>query len=236
MLGKSSRFFAQGYAVPKYELLLGDKTLFSRSVNSFKEYFTSTPFLFLVRKDYEARKFVLGQLEDLNICDFRVMEFDTETTGQAESVFKGIVDYSADTQLLIFNTDTIRDNFIIPSDDEFGDGFLEVFHGEGDHWSFVESASRNYVLRTTEKDRISDLCSNGIYGFSSIRIFRDAYTNFYTGAMQETYIAPMFNQVIKDGGKVRYRIVDSDLIQHCGVPKDYEFQKKYFDNLKKDLV
>lgn len=236
MLGKSSRFFAQGYAVPKYELLLGDKTLFVRSVSSFDAYFTTTPFLFLVRKDYGARKFILRQLQDLNICDFRVIEFEGDTTGQAESVFRGLVDYSADTQLMIFNTDTIRDNFVIPSDDEFGDGFLEVFHGEGDHWSFVESASGNSVLRTTEKDRISDLCSNGIYGFSSIRIFRDAYTNFYTEARHETYIAPMFNQVIKNGGQVRYRIVDSGLIRHCGVPTDYEFQKDYFDSLKKGVV
>ena len=35
MLGRSSRFFNVGYDKPKYELPLGDETVFSSSVRSF---------------------------------------------------------------------------------------------------------------------------------------------------------------------------------------------------------
>ena len=232
MLGKSSRFFSSGYKVPKYELPLGSRTLFARSVTSFNSLFESTPFLFLVRKDYFGMEFVLNQLVELNIKDVRVLEFDGDTSGQAESVFKGLADYDPGNPLLVFNTDSIRENFVMPDDDEFGDGFLEVFRGEGDSWSFVEPSSGNLVAKTTEKERISDLCSNGIYGFASIQLFRDAYVDYSSKDEKgESYIAPLFNHLIKNGHKVNFRVVDPSCIYHCGIPSDYELNKKFFQKL-----
>ena len=58
MAGKSSRFFAQGYTQPKYELLVGDKTLFQLSVESFASYFHSEHFVFVTRAEFSARKFI----------------------------------------------------------------------------------------------------------------------------------------------------------------------------------
>ena len=233
MLGKSSRFFDSGYQVPKYELPLGKKSLFARSVNSFDSLFESAPFLFLVRKDYGGKRFVLNQLLELNIKDARIIEFDGNTSGQAESVFNGLVDYEAEVPLLIFNTDTIRENFIMPNSDQLGAGFLEVFHGEGENWSFVEPLSGNLVARTTEKERISDLCSNGIYGFASIQLFRDAYLDSLRHRSGESYVAPLFNYLIINGYRVNFRVVDPNLIHHCGIPSDYEKNKQFFQNLER---
>ena len=232
MLGKSSRFFSKEYLVPKYELPLGELTLFTRSVRSFDSYFDKEHFLFLVRKDNGAKNFVLEQIASMDIKDFRIIEIDRETSGQAESVFIGLSDYSIDKQLMIFNIDTIRDGFIWPTPIEFGDGFLEVFRGPGENWSFVESSDDNVVVRTSEKLRISDLCSNGIYGFSSIDLFGEAYLNYQIKG--EKYIAPLFNYLIDKGLTVRFRIVDTALIHHCGVPADYESQRLNYSNPNKD--
>jgi hypothetical protein len=49
MLGKSSRFFEAGYDVPKYKLLVEGDPLFVKVVSSFKEYFSSDLFVFVVR-------------------------------------------------------------------------------------------------------------------------------------------------------------------------------------------
>lgn len=161
----------------------------------------------------------------LGISDFRIIEFHEETRGQAESVVLGIQDYADDTPIVIFNIDTIRRGFQWPDPTEFGDGFLEVFRAEGDGWSFVEPGEANRVLRTTEKDRISDLCSNGIYGFKRIEYFRQAYNHYLnrgTTVNGELYIAPLYNHLIGEGLDIRYRLLESDVTEHCGVPADYE--------------
>jgi len=225
MLGRSSRFSKAGYTLPKYQLELQGETVFSRSLRSFERQFHDTPFLFLVRNDHNARAFVADSVTKLGIADYRIIEFREETRGQAESVMLGTGDYAGDTPIVIFNIDTIRHDFSWPDADAFGDGFLEVFHGEGDGWSFVEPGDGNRVLRTTEKDRISDLCSNGMYGFKRLDDFREAYNYYlYSGMLVngELYIAPLYNRLIGAGRDIRYRLLDAEVTEHCGVPADYE--------------
>ena len=225
MLGKSSRFFNAGYVVPKFQLVLREETIFSLSTRSFEKYFKSEAFLFLVRKDYESKSFVAAEVNKLGIKDYRIIEFSSETRGQADSVFIGLRNYHDDVPLLIFNIDTIRYNFCYPLAKDTGDGFLEVFKGEGENWSFIEPGAGTSVLRTTEKERISDLCSNGLYFFSRTTDFREAFDSYISSGNQvqgELYVAPLYNYLILHGRDIRYQLVESSLINHCGTPEDYE--------------
>lgn len=226
MLGKSSRFFEAGYTLPKYQLPLGNETVFVKSIQTFERQFSNTPFLFLIRADHNALEFVTREIAKLGIKDFRIKELNYETRGQAESVSIGTADYDGETPLLIFNIDTIRLNFEVPNKEKYGDGFLEVFQAEGDGWSFVEAGIQNKVLRTTEKQRISNLCSNGMYGFAKCRDFRRAYYEYLNSGENvingEIYIAPLYNILIKHGLGINYIEVESENILHCGIPSDYE--------------
>jgi hypothetical protein len=230
MLGKSSRFFKNGYDLPKYQLPLGDETVFAHSVRSFEQHFTDKPFLFLVRNDFGARAFVSREAARMGIVDFRVIEFDFETRGQAESVYLGLRDYDQALPFVVFNIDTIRVGFRWPAPADFAQGFLEVFEAEGDGWSFVEPvAGTALVKRTTEKDRISSLCSNGMYGFGKIQDFRDAYeAEVRAGSTVngEIYIAPLYNRLIGHGKEIRFDLLASGVTLHCGVPADYEGLKE----------
>jgi hypothetical protein len=229
MLGRSSRFLNAGYTRPKYQLPLGGESVFTKSVRSFEKVFNSQPFVFLVRSDYDAKRFVSEEVARLGIADHRVIEFDFETRGQAESVALGTRDYSDNVPLMVFNIDTIRHGFEWPDAEAFGDGFLEVFRGEGDGWSFVEPGVGGRVLRTTEKERISDLCSNGMYGFARLQHFRDAYGDYVRSgstAAGELYIAPLYNRLIERGLNIRYTLLEPSVTMHCGIPSDYEFLKE----------
>ena len=229
MLGRSSRFSSCGYVKPKYQLPLGDETLFTKSLRSFEQYFSNEHFLFLVRSDHNAREFVLSELSRVGIVDFRIKEFDFETRGQAESVYLGLSDYTEELPVLIFNIDTIRKNFTFPSNDLLRDGFLEVFNGEGDNWSFVKPLDSNRVEYTTEKERISNLCSNGIYGFSKIYNFRLAYEAYIRDSLTdvgEIYIAPLYNHLIKNGFDITYIMLEDYVTLHSGLPETYEALKK----------
>jgi dTDP-glucose pyrophosphorylase len=231
MLGKSSRFKNAGYTIPNFQLPLGCNTVFTYSVKSFQRYFKNVPFLFLVRSDNDSANFVAQEVARMEIKDYRIIQFNYETKGQAESVALGIADYDDEVPLIIFNIDTIRLNFEMPSKDKFADGFLEVFKAAGDAWSFVEPGSDDKVLRTSEKHRISDLCSNGLYGFAKCKYFRLAYEDYLRSKKQvngEIYIAPLYNYLINHGFDIRYTLVENTDIKNCGIPKDYEQLKKEF--------
>lgn len=226
MLGRSSRFFKAGYTVPKYKLPLWQGTVFSYCVKTFEKYFQTDTFIFLVRQDYEAINFVAEAAAAIGIKDFRVKQIDFETAGQAESVYLGVKDMDENAELIIFNIDTIRTGFTKPEKLDFGDGFLEVFEADGDAWSFVETiGDTNRVSRTTEKDRISNKCSNGLYGFKSVGAFKKAYNsyrNMGNTVNGEVYIAPIYNLMLADGADIRAILVPSDEVLNCGVPEDYE--------------
>ncbi|WP_254654190.1 hypothetical protein [Haemophilus pittmaniae] len=105
------------------------------------------------------------------------------------------------------------------------DGYLEVFKGEGDHWSFAmpDGSSKN-VIRTTEKERISDLCSDGLYYFKNKSVFEKLFLDAkHSGntTKNEYYIAPLYNELISQGKNVFYDLIPTDKILFCGTPDEY---------------
>jgi NDP-sugar pyrophosphorylase family protein len=179
MVGSSSRFFQAGYKVPKYMLHLGGITVFEHVLMSFSNYFRSEKFLFIVRHEFHTMDFIHDKCFSYGIESYNIVEINGVTRGQAETVSIGLslTSHSLEEPITIFNIDTIRKNFKFPDFiyDDTVDGYLEVFLGDGDNWSFVEpDPNKSYgVLRTAEKSPISNLCCTGLYFFkNSILIFK----------------------------------------------------------------
>lgn len=235
MAGLSSRFFKAGYTQPKYTLEAHGKTLFSHAVLSFSAYFKSTPFLFIVRDVYGTPEFVEKECKALGINDYQVITLNQETRGQAETVALGLEDAKLNLEepLTIFNIDTFRPNFIFPQLEELGDGYLEVFRGTGDNWSFAkpESVNGTKVILTTEKDPVSDLCSTGLYHFKTLDDFFLAYNTYLKKpvtewAKGELYIAPLYNELITVNRDIHYHLIERDEVIFCGIPSEYDDFKK----------
>jgi len=230
MAGLSSRFLAAGYAKPKYELKIGGETVFEKAVSSFERYFKTDIFLFITRKDLGAKVFIQEKLRKMSVDNYRVVELEEETLGQADTVYQGLKG-ELDQELFIFNIDTFLLAFQKPSWLSTCDGYLEVFKGEGEHWSFIESSENNCVLRTTEKERISDCCSNGLYYFkSSVKFCSlvERCIKLNQLAKGELYIAPLYNDLIKENYVIKYVHTDVGSIDFCGTPDEYiELKRKY---------
>ncbi|WP_082877323.1 glycosyltransferase family 2 protein [Comamonas thiooxydans] len=225
MAGLSSRFSKAGYSVPKYALEYDGRSIFEWAVRSFEKYFQDEFFLFVLRPDEFAATFVENSVKDLGIKKYRIIRLDRDTRGQAETAYLALKEFNEDFPVIIFNIDTIRYGYIKPEFLSNCDGYLEVFRGEGSHWSFVEPGPDLTVTRTTEKERISDLCSDGLYYFKShiefCRIFEDAL-NAGEETKGEFYIAPLYNKMIKAGAKIKYDVIEIDQIDFCGTPSEYE--------------
>lgn len=233
MAGMSSRFFKAGYDKPKYMLSAHGATLFEHSVNSFHMYFEDTPFLFIVRDVYNTENFVKEMATKMGIKQFFISTLAEETRGQAETVAIGLLDYIKNHvqyqgSVTIFNIDSFRNNFTFPDITAYCDGYLEVFKGDGDNWSFAKplKADSTEVIQTAEKMKISDLCSTGLYYFANYMDYLDAY-NKYSSLPEskwdkgELYIAPLYNLMIHDGKKIHYHLIERSDVIFCGVPKEY---------------
>ncbi|WFF38739.1 glycosyltransferase family 2 protein [Moraxella nasibovis] len=231
MAGLSSRFFKAGYEVPKYQLDMGGKTVFARSLESFKTYFETDLFVIILRDVYDTKAFVEREMQNLGIKNYQLCVLDGETEGQAETVYLGTQDASNDEELYIFNIDTFRHGFKKPEFATECDGYLEVFKGEGDHWSFVGIDENDRVVRTTEKERISDLCSNGLYYFRKAGEFKALFERTKSEKLYvkgELYIAPMYNLMLEQGADIRYDLIELSQIDFCGTPDEYVALKEKY--------
>ena len=237
MAGLSSRFYAAGYTVPKYMLDLNGRSVFSHALGSFSAFFGIEPILIICRGILDTPAFVRRECTRLGLDDdaLKIVVLDHETGGQAETVAEGLTRAGMSIQipLTIFNIDTFRPGFQYPSNFDVAeiDGYLEVFEGEGTHWSFVRPNPNNpedhRVLEVAEKVRISNLCSTGLYYFRTCQMFQDLYAataDFDPKDLQggERYIAPLYDIALKMGYDIRYSKIHREEVCFCGTPREYE--------------
>jgi len=242
MAGLSSRFTKAGYDKPKYMLGVDESTVFFHAVNSFKKYFDECTVLFIYRDIQNTKEFIDSECIKMKLSNYTSVYLEKETEGQADTVYQGLVkaNIKDDEDILIFNIDTFRPNFTLPKELDFNilDGYLEVFEAEGEHWSFVfpENETSNKVIKTTEKERISSLCSSGLYYFKYAKDFLNIFKEILDKndrSKNEFYIAPMYNYMIKENKDIRYSKISLDEIVFCGTPVEYEKIIRKYNNAKK---
>jgi hypothetical protein len=233
MAGRSQRFTKAGYDKPKYMLMAGGQSVFAHVLRSFEFYFQTEKFLFICRDILGTKAFIETEASRLGIKNVQIVILEKPTQGQAETVVLGLQQAGVDAAepITIFNIDTLRPNFIYPADEFMHsiDGYLEVFKGQGDSWSFARTISPTdlTVVETAEKKRISDLCSTGLYYFARVELFMCAFdlqktlpASTWQGA--ELYIAPLYNQLIQANYRIKAVEIASAEIIPCGTPDEYE--------------
>jgi hypothetical protein len=227
MAGKSQRFFDAGYQLPKFMLEINDESVFELSLISFKRYFSTNEFLFISRNFFDVDSFIIEKCNKLGIINFKIVQLEYPTQGQADTVYIGLnkLHINVNHPILIFNIDTFRPNYSFPEDILSHDGYLEVFNGSGNNWSYIKplSNSSTLVVETAEKVQISELCSTGLYYFSKISLFNDAFINYYNlqNELSEKYIAPIYNYLISEGYKIHFNLISRKSVIFCGTPDEY---------------
>ncbi len=233
MGGLSQRFTDAGYKVPKFMLDLHGFSMFEHAVIGFHRYFKAHQFVFAFRDDPETERFVVEKCQKMGIprSNIRIVKLDGPTTGQAETVWIAAreANLAASNPIVIFNIDSFQSDFKLPEsfDLKTTDGYLEVFISAGDHWSFVDPGLNQTALRVTEKERVSALCSTGLYYFRRAGDFNQAFEktlNMDLSKLQggERYVAPLYNALIASNMSVKYNLVDPEDVTFCGTPKEYD--------------
>ncbi|MFX1294031.1 MAG: hypothetical protein ACFFD2_04130, partial [Promethearchaeota archaeon] len=104
----------------------------------------------------------------------------------------------------------------------------------GGRWSFVEVNNEGFAVRTTEKIRISNHCSIGLYYFDSFKKFENLVKDLTIKVQNEDleysskewYIAPLYNDFIKKGNKVYIHQIPYKNVLVLGTPDDLAIAEK----------
>ena len=233
MGGLSSRFTNAGYTVPKFQLEVQGATVFEHAVVGFHQFFNDHNFVFAFRGGAEIASFINEKCRSMGIpaSNIKLVALDKITSGQAETVRIAIEksEIPLNDPIVIFNIDTFQSNYTLPKVFDLNkvDGYLEVFVAQGTHWSFVDPGADFSVRKVTEKIRISDYCSSGLYHFRRAIDFCKAYDRTRDLPVEnlqggERYVAPLYNDLIKAGADIRYDLVDIDQLAFCGIPEEYD--------------
>lgn len=226
MAGRGSRFVKAGYNIPKYLIEYKGKKLLEYSLESLPIQ-DKDNIIFIVLKEhnlqYDLNKEILFALKGKK--NFKIIELDTITDGQAETVLKAEQYINNSNDLVIYNIDTYFDSSTLQkllSSDSKKDGILGAFkiHENDAKWSFARE-HQGIVVETAEKIQISDNALTGMYHFTKGSDFvRIAKKNITGGAknQNEYYIAPMYNDLINEGKEFILDFVEKFI--PLGTPED----------------
>ena len=221
LVGNSSRFFKAGYSLVKYKLPLSKSKSVLWHILSYID--RQFKIIIITNTKFNDTDWLNKMLLDLGFVNYEIIELG-DTDGQLTTVKLGlnkskIVDKY--DELIIYNGDTVRH---LPYNLDFTnyDGIIEVFEEKGEHWSFVDKLGS--VSRVTEKKKISNYCSTGLYGFKNVNIFLK-YADQARIVNGEKYIAPIYNNLIMDHLKIKSFLSSSNNFTLCGTPEEYEINK-----------
>jgi hypothetical protein len=125
--------------------------------------------------------------------------------------------------LLIYNIDTfVNPLFISPSNiKKDSDGWIPCFKAKGNHWSFVKIDNFDWATNVSEKNRISEFASIGLYWFKVSSDFIKAYKDsILINLNTERFIAPLYNSLIQDDKKISITDIPCNHIYPLGTPSE----------------
>lgn len=189
MAGLGSRFRKAGYNCPKYMIEAKGKTLFEWSMDSLIGYNRQvSKYVFVVRKEDNTEAFIKDKMKKYGIDDVEVIGIDYLTDGQATTCMLAIPYCDPDKAIMVYNIDTYVEPNEMKYEDIQGDGHIPCFHAEGDHWSFAKLDDKGNVTEVREKVRISDNCTLGAYYFSSARLYKELYNEYYADEIGRAHV------------------------------------------------
>lgn len=234
MAGLGSRFVKAGFTDHKPLIKVHGKTLVEWAVDSLSFLINkpNTTLIFIILKEHEEKFGLTKKLKAIFGKKTKVVVIDSLTTGQAATCLmaKSIINNSK--QLLIYNCDTYtigNEKILNLIRDERPDGILACFKANHPRYSYAKTDKNGYVTATAEKEVISNQASSGLYYFRRGSDFVTA-TERMIGkgetAKGEHYVAPVYNELLKSGKKIKTYSVDQNWV--LGTPEELEhFKKKY---------
>lgn len=214
MAGEGSRFLQEGWTTPKPLIQLKGKCLFERAVGSVADVNAPMKYSFIVRQEHIDHQSIDKLLKE--VCPaVRIFSVLQTTRGAVETCLKAENSIAEEDAILIMDCDLeFRSNgltqyildTLLKKVDQVNGGALVSFDSQDPRYSYAQVDSENRVLRTAEKEVISNHALCGAYFFSTARDFLYAahqLLNEPVFTKPELYVSLLYNYLLKDHQDVR---------------------------------
>lgn len=213
MAGEGSRFLKEGWNTPKPLIELNGKTLFQRAIGSVHINETQMKYSFIVRKEHIDKYGIDKRIKEL-LPEANIFYVEKTTRGAVETCLIAREAIDKEDAIVVMDcdlefkskayTDGIIDILSRRTDDVNG-GMLVSFNSNLPKYSYAEIDNNNKVLRTAEKEVISNHALCGAYFFSKSESFlsaADKLLNEANFSKPEFYVSLLYNYLLNDGETV----------------------------------
>lgn len=229
MAGRGSRFAEAGYDLPKPLIDVRGKPMIQVVIENL------TPrrkhrFVFICQNEH-IRDYGLRELFARLAPGSIVLGIDGVTEGAACTVLAARDCIDSTDPLMIANSDQYVDldinDYLEQVENRELDGLIMTMKADDEKWSFARTDSSGLVTEVREKVVISEDATVGIYNFTSGAAFvSHAQAMIDAGERHngEYYVAPVYNRLVADGGRVGIYSVGSEAngMYGLGIPADLE--------------
>lgn len=228
MAGAGSRFVAAGYSDHKPLIKIHGTPMIRMVIENLRPK-EKHRFIFICQQSQIQRH---GVSEKLNEWAPRsvLVTLQQLTRGAACTVLcaKSVID--DDNELMIANSDQYIDIdmtlYLNAMRDKNLDGQIMTMTSNDPKWSFIGISDNDRVSVVAEKEAISNVATTGVYNFKHGHDFvRAAEAMIREGfhVNGEFYVAPVYNQLIREGFEIGYFNVgrEGDGMYGLGTPDDF---------------
>ena len=235
MAGRNTRFHDVGFDLPKYLLPMGQRTVISEILrNLLTEVGPENTFLIAHERDSYFENRLMIELKPLEVPSANIM-YIGETKGQAHTAFiattklnlkntKPIFFHNADTVLYGRNLTKYLNQML----NSGAAGIIDTFYASEMQYSYVETKDL-FVTKSVEKKIISNHATSGLYGFSSVSTFKEAYHSVLQNngfRDSEHFFSPLYQNMISDNHRITFlhneNFTDGNNTRVLGTPAEYQ--------------
>lgn len=213
MAGEGSRFLKEGWTTPKPLIRLHGKELFLRAIGSVCSDGIPMKYSFIVRKEHIDKYAIDNEIKAI-LPDVNIFSVLKTTRGAVETCLIAREVLDKDDAVLVMDCDLeFRSKDFINAItgilskpvEEVNGGMLISFDSNKTHYSYAEIDEYGQVLRTAEKEVISNHALCGAYFFSTAASFlyaADCLMNETKFTKPEYYVSLLYNYLLKRGDSV----------------------------------
>lgn len=231
MAGAGSRFAQAGYTFPKPLVEVHGKSMIQVVVENLN---IDANYVFIVQKEHHE-KYNLNLLLSMIAPGCKTILVDGITEGAACTTLLAKQYINNENQLLIANSDQYvewnsSDFMYYFSTHTRYDGSILTFKNTHPKWSYIKQNENGDVIDVKEKQVISDNATVGIYywrrgvdyvKYAEQMITKDIRHGSAFNGKGEFYVAPVYNEAIKDG-----KVIGSHEVKKMyglGTPEDLNY-------------
>ena len=214
MAGEGSRFARAGWTTPKPLIELRGVPLFQRAIGSVAIEGVDMKYSFIVRQEHIDKQHIDELIKDI-LPEARIFSVLKTTRGAVETCLvaedaiddeDAVVVMDCDLEFRSKRYNELVANALALTADKADGGALVSFESDNPRYSYAQIDDNGRVLRTAEKEPISNHALCGAYFFGSGKDFKRIAHQLLddgTNGKAEFYVSLLYNYLLAEGKTVR---------------------------------